>query len=142
MWQGSLDFVDFWCGVPDSSYIQDIGNSADDNANRRKRQATNTERVVNINTYQLDHSFVYYLGESYEFGPGYDLVYTRGGVERSPLGCPVTWNYHGESSCTREEAEELAAWYQKRNTYNLLLNNCHHFAEWLMQRLVSDLCTI
>lgn len=135
VWKGSVDFINYWCGIPESSYHSD----EPDDKQRRRRE---TSDDVDINKYSLDHSLVLFRGKCFEFGPGNDLMYVRGGVGRMAEGCPVTWTRIGQSKCTMKEAEDMAAYQQAQQGYHLLWNNCHHFTEWLLHKLVNNQCSV
>ncbi|XP_041483666.1 uncharacterized protein LOC121430465 [Lytechinus variegatus] len=135
VWQGSVDFIDYWCGIPETSYHVDSQDT-------KRRQLRDISEDIDINNYRLDHSIVLFRSKSFEFGPGVDLVYDRGGVGRNAEGCPVSWTRYGQSKCTVEEAEEMAALHQAQYGYHLLWNNCHHFAEWFLRKLVTNQCSL
>ncbi|XP_072169945.1 uncharacterized protein [Diadema setosum] len=141
VWLGSLEFFDFWCGIPQSTYIEQGGSNV---ARRKRKRRESHDPVIDINTYKLDHSFVYFRGVAYEFGPGRRLTYTRGGLQRNVTACPMTtWTEKGRSSCSSEQVETMASGYiESVGGYNLLFNNCHHFAKWLLQKLVSNECEL
>lgn len=86
---------------------------------------------------------VYFRGMTYEFGDNVNLQ--EGGIGRTDtLSCPIAiYTNTGSSTCTASQATELAKWYHTNpdHTYDFFLDNCHHFAEWLINRLLNNECT-
>eukprot|EP00057_Strongylocentrotus_purpuratus_P013301 XP_011667775.1 PREDICTED: uncharacterized protein LOC105439909 [Strongylocentrotus purpuratus] len=123
----SISFGDFGCNVPSSSFT----------GNKKKK----FKRDVDLGKWKWKHSMVYFRGKTYEFS--YNNVYFReGGIGRTnPLSCPgVKRSNAGRSRCTSSQATELARWYQRNNRYNFIYNNCHYFAEFLINRLLDNEC--
>ncbi|XP_041483911.1 uncharacterized protein LOC121430648 [Lytechinus variegatus] len=117
-----IKFKDFPCGVPSSSW-----------SGRRKRDTY-------LNKWALKHSMVNFRGKYYEWGND-DVIYRDGGIGRQGRSyCYGQKSYVGRSRCTKEQADRLGAWYSRNNVYWFLFNNCHHYAEWLINRLVNNRC--
>ena len=89
------------------------------------------------------HRLVYYNGTYFEWG-NREQGYHFGQSPASPE-CPITWEDEpaGTSSCSKEVIEEFSREYRaKYGRYNLILNNCHHFANRVAIILTQEDCKI
>ncbi|PIK32881.1 hypothetical protein BSL78_30307 [Apostichopus japonicus] len=136
IWIGELEFVDFFCGWPyeiNTKQKREIGNG-----NVVVERLTPEE----INTLKLDHSFVYFRGQTFEWGASMMVNFNNGTINRRSQECPnAVWRRQGDSACSLQQAQKLATkFYEIFGEYNLLTNNCHIFAEWFMRNLSSGNC--
>lgn len=137
IWLGELEFVDFFCGWP-----YDV-------TNRQKRAVQEGREAVpkrltpdELNTLKLDHSFVYFRGQTFEWGASMMVNFNNGTINRYSSECTnAVWRRQGNSACSLKQAQQLASkFYQIFGSYNLLTNNCHNFAEWFMRNLSEGNC--
>nr|XP_054772553.1 uncharacterized protein LOC129280575 [Lytechinus pictus] len=100
-------------------------------------------RDVYLNKWRPRHSVVLFRKKCYEWGPPtwryHHVSYSDGGIGRTQI---YGWKtFIGTSHCTQEQADSLGRWYMRRYpTHRLLFNNSHHYAEWLINKLVNNRC--
>jgi hypothetical protein len=94
------------------------------NADRFKRQAS-----ISRADWHYIHRLIYYKQHVFEWGAGARGYYV--GPHAAVTDCPTTWEVlpAGHSTCSVEQLRLFATSYKRTyGGYNLLANNCHHFA--------------
>lgn len=142
IWLGEMEFVNLFCGTPRTNIIPGILQGLF----KRSVQDINPEDLApeELNKYKLDHSLLYFRGQSYEYGAGMFMrSFINGTVARDPVSCgsAISWTLQGRSNCTVNQALRMAHSYHVAfGEYALLTNNCHHFVERFVQRLRDGHC--
>lgn len=91
------------------------------------------------------HRLVFYRGLTFEWGTGTrGYHFDRNGAV-SVRDCDVTWERRpaGESDCPVSRVVDFTLRYRSRfGPYNLLTNNCHHFANRVSKLLTDGRCVV
>ena len=85
--------------------------------------------------WSISHSMLLFRGKVFEWGIN-RTYYMR----RDPSSCYIKWRSRSEGSsrCTLNDAKRWTRKYGRKNTYNLLFNNCHMFVNALANYLKSN----
>lgn len=89
------------------------------------------------------HRLIFYRGTTFEWGTGVQGHHVGDGA--SVRDCPVTWERlpAGESHCPVSKVVNFTSSYRGRfGPYNLLTNNCHHFANRVSKLLSKGNCAV
>ena len=83
----------------------------------------------------LTHSMILFRGKVFEWGINKSYY-----MSRDPGSCKITWRrrWASFSKCTLNDAVTWTKRYGRRNTYNIVFNNCHMFVNRLSRYLYSD----
>lgn len=87
------------------------------------------------------HRLLFYRGMTFEWGTGVQGHHL--GYGASVRDCSVTWERSpaGESHCPVSKVTNFTLGYRNRfGPYNLLTNNCHHFANRISKLLMEEDC--
>eukprot|EP00057_Strongylocentrotus_purpuratus_P035655 XP_800406.1 PREDICTED: uncharacterized protein LOC586717 [Strongylocentrotus purpuratus] len=146
VWLGAMEFIDFTCGLPknpDKPVEQPTANPLLNLPTDYTNQIAQSMKLPTgkVNPYKFDHSFVYFRGKTFEWGASIIYDYSTANIGRDPHVCPAIWSLQRGSNCTLSQVENLAAKFGPiHGAYHLFTNNCHHFAEWLMKKLIAGDC--
>lgn len=83
IWIGELEFVDFFCGWP-----YEINTRQKRELENRNAEVVESLAPEEINTLKLDHSFVYFRGETFEWGASMLVDFNNGTIKRRSEECP------------------------------------------------------
>ncbi|XP_041484549.1 uncharacterized protein LOC121431115 [Lytechinus variegatus] len=148
VWLGAIEFVDFTCGLPtkpDTPNEQPTANPLRNVPSNYANQIAQSMKLPTgkVNPYKFDHSFVYFRGKTFEWGASVVYDYGEATIGRDPHVCPAIWSLQRGSNCTLDQAEKMARDFGPiHGAYHLFTNNCHHFAEWLMKKLIAGDCIL
>lgn len=137
----------FWFGTQDLTCV--LGIQFDDLARDIRGRvpgwisSIREKRAARRTTLNPNHRIVYYKGQVFEWGTGSNGYHV--GHQAVTRDCPVKWEREpaGYSHCPLRAARNFIHGYRTRyGGYNLLTNNCHHFANRLSHLLSSSSCTV
>jgi len=129
----------FWFGTQS---LRCLTSSANDNGGRQRNRMRRQTGSIDRPDWHYIHRLIYYKHHVIEWGAGARGYYI--GPHAAVTECPTTWEVlpAGRSTCSVAQLRLFATSYKRQyGGYNLLANNCHHFANRAARLLVNN-CTM
>ena len=132
----------FWFGTQSLNCLRSSSQERDTRRQGRGRVRFGRDTIRRPDWHYI-HRLIYYRQHVFEWGAGARGYYI--GPHAAVPDCPTQWEVQpaGRSACSYARLEDFATGYKRRyGGYNLIANNCHHFANRAAELLASNCTTL